>query len=62
MWRPTNVLLSIRISMIMMLCISLLCQPVWANADIEGASDAEKYTAVGDNTYPPMVFINNSGQ
>ena len=45
-----------------MLCISLLCQPVWANADIEGASDAEKYTAVGDNTYPPMVFINNSGQ
>lgn len=62
MWRPTKVFLLIKISMIMILYISLLCQPVWANAASEGGADAQRYRAVGDSTYPPLVFINNRGQ
>ncbi|MBP2627449.1 MAG: metal dependent phosphohydrolase [Firmicutes bacterium] len=58
----TKLLLLIKISMVMMLCISFLCQPVWANVDSEGGADTKKLRVVGDNTYPPLVFINNKGQ
>ena len=52
----------VKISTIMMLCVAFLCQPVWANVGDEGGTDGKGYRAVGDNAYPPMVFINNKGQ
>ena len=55
-------LLLLKISMIIMLNMMLLCQPVGANVDSKGETNAKGYRAVGDNTYPPLVFINDKGQ
>gem|GEM_PF-1255282 len=51
----------IRISIIL-LCIALICQPVWANDDKGQKPSAKEYVAVGDNTYPPLIYINHKGQ
>ncbi|MBC8015499.1 MAG: transporter substrate-binding domain-containing protein, partial [Sporomusaceae bacterium] len=53
--------LFIKVSMIMIVCVSFLYQPVWASIDPEKGID-KRYRVVGDNTYPPLVFINNKGQ
>ena len=46
---------------IMLFCISLMCHPAWAN-DYEQQVNSKTYIAVGDNTYPPLIYINNKGQ
>ena len=45
----------------MLFCISLMCHPAWAN-DYEQQVNSKTYIAVGDNTYPPLIYINNKGQ
>ena len=53
--------LFIKVSMIMIVCVSVLYQPAWASIDSEKGID-KTHRVVGDNTYPPLVFINNKGQ
>lgn len=59
-WRFTIVFSIIKVS-IMLFCISLMCHPAWAN-DYEQQVNSKTYIAVGDNTYPPLIYINNKGQ
>lgn len=55
-------LLVSRVGIMLLLWISLLCQPVWASGDYDRLSDTREYRAVGDNAYPPLIFVNTKGQ
>lgn len=49
-----------KIGMMIVLGISLLCQPV--GAEENHLIGGKEYIVVGDNTYPPLTFINSKNQ
>lgn len=50
----------VRIGMLMILGIVLLCQPAWAESN--SLPEGKEYIVVGDDTYPPLTFMNLKNQ